>query len=90
MCQSVLARWIEEAEVERPSLTTHLAWSALGPYGTGDRWSSTGTNGHGRHTETAGHREFRPQPRGVERHDGGFEPLTNRFRGRPGHAGEGA
>jgi hypothetical protein len=30
-------------------------WSALGPHGIGNRWSSTGTSGHGRQVRIAGH-----------------------------------
>jgi hypothetical protein len=32
-----------------------VAWSAPGPHGFGNRWSSAGTSGHDGHAKTAGH-----------------------------------
>jgi hypothetical protein len=62
-----------------PGLTVvAVAWSALGPHGIGNRWSSPGTNGHGRHTGTAGHRHSHPESQGAERRDGGFKSPTPR------------
>jgi hypothetical protein len=45
---------------------TRAARSALGPHGTGNRWSSTDTNGHGWRTRIAGHRVFVPAASGIE------------------------
>jgi hypothetical protein len=61
-------------------LTQHeisTARSALGPHGTGNRWSSAGTNGHGRHPRTAGHQARTPPSLG-ERSGAtaGSSPLT--------------
>jgi len=45
----------------RASPETRAARSALGPHDTGNRWSSVGMSGHGRHTGAAGHETFAPR-----------------------------
>jgi hypothetical protein len=40
------------------ALRCRSTWSALGPHGIGNRWSSAGTSGHSAPEEAAGHRAF--------------------------------
>jgi hypothetical protein len=40
-----------------------LHWSAPGPHGIRNRWSSVGTSGHGRHARIPGHSTYTPRTR---------------------------
>jgi hypothetical protein len=58
------------------ALRCRSTWSALGPHGIGDRWSSAGTSGHGGQEEAAGHRAFPRQPRQLSGAEAASNPTS--------------
>jgi hypothetical protein len=62
---------------DRSELCSWCPWSALGPCGIGNRWSSAGMGGHDRLRRSAGQRTFTSGPRQAQRAAGGFSPPSH-------------